>query len=180
MKKIFDHQFGLMCKYHQVEFANGYTPPAPGPVDLQSRAGQDRLRQFAWWVVEECVEARSADARDRPEELSDILHFMTELCILSDVNPLSLAEIELMWSTMDPRPEHDLHDVVHFVGRAMNLLKAKPWKQSPKPTDPENYQFFIKMAMGSLIGVIKNEGHCPKKLYFHKNEINHSRIQSGY
>lgn len=181
MQSIFEHQHQLMHKYHPIEESLGYAPPDPHylPITINSRDGQDRLRQFAWWVTEECVEAMLASPQERAEELSDVLHFLTELCLLAGVQAPLLADIKAVRS-MEIASFYTLSDVILHVGRATNLLKMKPWKQSPKQTDPEQYRNHVRQALITLINVMLNYEVDPHEAYFNKHKVNQTRIQEGY
>ncbi len=180
---IFDAQRQLMEKYASIEV--GVTCHEV-PVPLDTREGQSRIRQFAWFYVEELGEAILAQGTDSfHEELIDALHFLTELAILSGVGP---SEIEVP----PPEPQlltlrHDWSSVLYVVLKdithPINMLKAKPWKQSWNPPDLEAYRQGIRKAYTSFLHLLKASGiHLDEvyDLYVGKNKINHLRIQGGY
>lgn len=172
--RIFEHQRDLMERLAPKELENGYLAPTP-PLDLQLREHQQHFRLMAWFFTEEVVESLLASDEEHAEELSDVLHFLTELCILADVSPESVAAVLI---ATDSRP--DVLDVLIQVGKAANRMKAKPWKSNPQPTDEEAVQRCLRTALAYLWKYIQAEGHDPHEIYFHKNEINKKRIQSGY
>ena len=179
LQKIFDAQTELMHKYHPIEEALGYHPPH-APVDIQSRTGQDRLRQFAWWITEEVVELETADPDEIMGEMSDVLHFVVELCILSGVDATVSIPSKLL-NQFEPMPEIvDPYDIILTVGEAINKLKAKPWKQTPKPVDEDLFRSAIKEALRITCQLIDQQGWDIEELYFMKNAVNQTRIQTGY
>lgn len=193
-ENIFKAQTELMHKYHDIEVANNALETDKVPVDIQSREGQARLRRFAWFITEEVVETLEAKYSIAPlqtlhEELSDILHFMTEWAILSGVGPqdlpekLALGSKEFAFLTRNSEYTQKASEVVYWVGRAISLLKGKPWKQSYKPTDEAEYQNRVVRAYEALLTLMHHSGIDIDDLdpvYFRKNEINQSRIQGGY
>lgn len=172
--RIFEHQRDLMEQLAPKERENGYFPPAP-PLDLQLREHQQHFRLMAWFFTEEVVESFLASDEEHAEELSDVLHFLTELCILTGVSPESVAAVVV---AMDSRP--DILDVLIQVGKAANCMKAKPWKSNPQPTDEKAVQRCLRTALAYMWKYIQIEGYDPHEIYFHKNEINKKRVQGGY
>ena len=172
--RIFEHQRDLMDRIAPKELENGYLAPTP-PLDLRLREHQQHFRMMAWFFTEEVVESLLASDEEQAEELSDVLHFLTELCILTEVSPESVVAVLIR---SDFRP--DILDVLIQVGKAANLMKAKPWKSNPQPTDEEAVQRSLRVALAYMWKYIQAEGHDPHEIYFHKNEINKKRIQSGY
>lgn len=98
LQEIFDKQKELMVKYHHIEVANGLVQTEDVPVNIHTREGQARLRDFAWRFTEEIGEALDSretymmdptqvNKEDFQEELIDSLHFLTELSILAGFEP---------------------------------------------------------------------------------------------
>jgi dimeric dUTPase (all-alpha-NTP-PPase superfamily) len=179
LQKIFDAQAELMHKYHPIEEALGYKPPH-APVDIQSRAGQDRMRQFAWWITEEVVELEQATPEEAKDELSDVLHFVVELCILAGVN----AEVSVpspLLNQFEPMVEYvDPYDIILHLGVAIHELRAKPWKQTPKPVDEVQFKGAIKEILRTVVMLTNQQAWDIEEVYFHKNQVNQTRIQTGY
>jgi len=171
---VFEHQRELMDALAPKEEANGYTPPTP-PLDLQDRGHQQHFRMMAWFLTEEVVEAIIAKEDEYPEELSDVLHFMVELCILADVSPEAVLATH---TTLDNHP--DLLDVLIQVGKATNMLKAKPWKSNPQPTDEAEFQRTLRYGLAYLLRFLKIYDLDFHRVYFLKNGINKQRLQNGY
>lgn len=192
-ENIFEAQRGLMHKYHDIEVANNALETDKVPVELQSREGQARLRRFAWFITEELVETLEAkymktSLANLHEELSDVLHFTTEWAILSGVQPEQLiiprvGKLEHALLTMNNEYVEKIAEVVYCVGRAINLLKGKPWKQSYKETDIFEYRSRVVEAFRALLILMHHSGIDIKNLdsvYFRKNQINQTRIAGGY
>lgn len=178
LTEIFEHQAALARKFHPIEFMNGYTPPA-WPVNIQSRHGQDRLRQFAWWITEEITEALTAPEELFGEELADILHFSVEICLISGIIPETVLNHGVA-RNLDPSPEpQSLTEVLIELGRGINLLKAKPWKKDPKPTDPDMLIYHLSKSLFILLGTIRRHQFDPSIIYFAKKKVNEQRISDG-
>lgn len=184
IQDIFSHQHSLAGKYFHVEKSLGYNPPESLPMELNTRACQDRLRQFYAYIQEEVVEALTAKEEDVPGELSDILHFTTEFCLISGIQASRVEAVYEAHRALDifepPSMEHPLWTFQINLGLAMNQLKYKPWKQSPKPTDPEAFTSKVCTAYAYLLQAIRTAGCDPHTIYFDKHKENVERIQTGY
>lgn len=178
LEEVFAQQQALAEKYHPIELLNGYDPLSY-PVDIQSRAGQDRLRQFYAFMCEEISEAGVAEAGAFPEEMSDVLHFAIEIGLMIGVTPEEVYAHALL-EQFEEAPETDMMNVVIAMGCAMNTLKAKPWKRDPKPTDPNVLKFHASVAIHCLIQCFMLFGLDAHALYFAKHQVNQERIASGY
>ena len=178
MKDIFEKQNELATKFKEIEKLNGYEPLAY-PVDLQSRSGQDRMRMFYAFFCEEVAEANAASDEEFPMELSDILHFATEIALMAGVTP-SDVEFHAKMDAMDAEPaEYGILDVLCNMGMGMNQMKAKPWKNQPKPTDEAALKSYVSRAIHELNCVIRGFDLNPKELYFMKHRVNEQRIADG-
>jgi hypothetical protein len=106
LEAIFTRQKELMVKYHDIEEANGLLETSDVPVDIHSKEGQQRLKNFAWRVTEELGEAMNTlknkpwkqthmltDVKHYNEEISDAFHFFIELCILSGIGSKELYDL---------------------------------------------------------------------------------------
>lgn len=89
LEAIFNRQKELMLKYHDIELRSGLMQTPDCPVNLDDKRGQSRIKDFAWRITEELGEALDAvaDYEHYTEEMIDGLHFLTELSILSGINP---------------------------------------------------------------------------------------------
>ena len=161
-----------MNKYHPLEQENGYPEPPHPPLDLSLRDHQQRLRMCCWWIVEEWGEYFDAPDHEVASELSDILHFTVEACLLVGIKPEDFDLNSTITST-------DFSLVVYVI-RAAQRLKAKPWKKQYNPPDLEFIQSQFKQALISLIQLIESDGFDPHSIYFIKNKENKERIKAGY
>jgi hypothetical protein len=195
---IFDKQRELMGAYERIEASNGLLQTDKVPVDIHDRMGQARLKDFAWRVTEELMESLEA-YRLHPEldthykeEIADAFHFLVELAILSGIGP---AEIGTATCNRDAlsgmfsfhtgaRPfDQSIVEVILSVGRGMNLLKNKPWKNTHMVTDVPRYAAFIIESFRYFAAVCTAGGMTPDDLfdlYFRKSEVNKFRIRSNY
>lgn len=176
LTEIFEAQKVLMHKYHDIEVSNGVPDVPIGPLDFNLRDRQMRFRLTTHWMIEECVEAVEADPENLASELSDILHFMTEAAIYAGVTP---AHFQFHESRQSPNLMH----LVIILGRATNLMKAKPWKQTLKPWTLQNQTLlerYVREAYEFLLEHISSQGLDAHEIYFQKNEVNHERIQTQY
>jgi len=110
LKLIFEKQRALAERYHDIESKNeGREVVKIGELDINSYAGQRRLKDFAWRVTEEIAEAmltlklrpwkqtpQLTDVDHYVEELIDALHFFVELLLLSGLNAEQVAKLYLM------------------------------------------------------------------------------------
>ena len=179
LKALFEKQTELLEKYREIE-------NMPLTFNIETAETQKWVKDFAWRITEELCEAQEAEiifsvSKDEKhfihylEEMSDALHFMVELCIISDYDETIFMELNnenMNWT-----------DIVFELGLACNCLKNKPWKQSQMLTDKAKYKSHIQHAFSYLILLLKLEKLSMKDiyiLYFKKNAVNHFRIRSKY
>lgn len=207
---IFARQRELMEKYHHIEVASGLLQTEDCPVNLHSKEGQARLKDFSWRVTEELAEAmesyRAGDIEHFHEELVDALHFLVEQHILSGLSPQdyisdilgapremdSKCSMDILWaevSSQDIEIEHlkrvdyMMMTLIETIGLAMNCLKNKPWKQSHILTDISKFKELMVVAMYRYILLMKGLGLSAEdvyNLYFRKSEVNKFRQRSNY
>lgn len=181
LKIIFEQQKLLMKALHPKELAIGYNPPL-APMNLNFRPHQDWMRMLAWYLTEEIVEAE--DAADLPSlaaELSDCLHFAVEICIFSGLDHTCVESHFGMDSLDDVPPIPNLTNAIFSLGRAVNLLKLKPWKASAhSPVSHLAFQAHISKVLFHILKEIKYEKLDPLSIYRDKNFINHQRNANGY
>lgn len=208
LEAIFNKQKSLMEKYHPIESGNGFWLPEGGDVvDIHDRRGQARIKDFAWRFVEEITEATEAKSihPDIPEhyqeELSDALHFLVELIIISGMSE------EILSKTKDiPTPSRltkdrldriadvsqyysekvrmiQIYRCIEQLGKAMNCLKNKPWKQSHMLTDVNKFKGNLYLTFARFIEILVNSGMDSDdiyNMYVKKNEVNKFRQRSKY
>jgi hypothetical protein len=207
---IFCRQKELMEKYHTIELNNGLLQHPLVPVDIHSRHGQARLKDFAWRVTEELTEAIQAYMDHKIlrehyiEELSDAYHFLVELTILSDVSEEELfkrfnhtqseewCRLSRMFTSIylsddlkfsESQIKARTYLVIHQLGLAMNCLKNKPWKNTHMLTDVNEFKKYIVRAHKDFIRLCLSSDLKAEDLYmiyFKKSEVNKFRQRSNY
>jgi dUTPase len=193
---IFDRQRELMNKYHEIEKRNGLLLDENIPVDIHSHRGQYRLKDFAWRVTEELMEGSEANENGNllhaQEEVSDALHFLTELALISGMGPNDIVSDDIKKDKLEFIVEYHNVEmkynevafwVVYTLGMAMNCLKNKPWKQTQMITDVRMYYHYIQMSyyhMGRVVKACKMNATDLCTIYFKKSEVNKFRQRSNY
>lgn len=209
---IFNNQKALMEKYVKIEDSNGLRWTTDIPVNIHSGKGQSQLKDFAWRIMEEIFEAletyfnmnRTELTKDElllhtREELADGLHFLIELLILAGLKDFDIKKIlntyfetiEILNSVtgitdFERIITEDIHyRVVEFgiwLGRSMNLLKNKPWKQTQYNTDEERLYEYLKESLKRYILLMLTfmDPLDIMNLYFRKTDVNKFRIESNY
>ena len=197
---IFERQKELMEKYHHIEFDSGLMQTEECPVNLHSKGGQARLKDFSWRVTEELMEAleawRKHDKDHFEEELVDALHFLVEQHILAGIEPADYVKsfpnlqndpLTIMYQMLPPlcsrRVPELMVDMIERVGLAMNCLKNKPWKQTHMLTDVQKFKSHMVWAMHRYIVLVREAGIYPVdlyNLYFRKSKVNSFRVSSKY
>lgn len=205
---IFERQKELMKKYHTIEAASGLLQTYDVPVDLDDAKGQARIKDFAWRCTEELMEAMDAYQQKThfEEEIADAFHFLVELSILAglsakDIIPHLLRpgtlvcyegenipdSLDLLftshthWKTMTTKQM-----VLKFLvslGMTCHLLKNKPWVQTQRLTDREEFKKRLIKTFQGFIGiclVAKINAESLYNLYFKKSEVNKFRQRSQY
>jgi hypothetical protein len=193
---IYTRQAELMDKYHEIEKLNGFPRPDV-PVDLDDRFGQALLKDFAWRVTEELTESTEAldiDLHHAREEAADALHFLIELFILVGFPPQELAN-RLNMTTMQLLEDNvwiqhtttserlAAYACVEELGKAMNCLKQKAWKQTHVLTDHNRFHNHLALAFVKFCEYCATIKHTPESLfnyYFKKSEVNKFRQRSAY
>lgn len=192
LEAIFTKQKELMKHYHPIEERNGLMRTNEIPVNPHCKYGQAQLKDFAWRFTEEIGEATEAleihpgNRNHFYEEMIDALHFLVELCVLSDVTPGEIAEdldsVEII--VFKPREVgSQVYMPIEELAKAMNCLKNKPWKQTHILTDTNKYQGHVVRTFELFINVLFEMGLGPENIYdiyFKKNEVNKFRQRSQY
>lgn len=189
---IFAKQHQLAEKYIPVEDKNGLRWTTDYPVAIDSGKGQSQLKDMAWRAIEEVAESMEAlfitkDSRDHSnEELADGLHFITELLLLSGLTSKDV-DLEININTLKKGAENSDERYLGFwlmvsLGKAMNNLKMKPWKQTPMKTDISKLKIDLIDAYHNYI-ILMLKFMTPLEIlnyYFSKSEVNNFRIRSKY
>lgn len=196
---IFDKQSELMNTYAGIEAQimgglNHHTR-IRRPTEGADVHNQEHLRLLMWRTVEELNEAHQEElgSQEFKVELIDALHFLTEACVFSCLNWKTTMEEgnfnfeEVVAATKDLPVSKDRWKIqfnsnIRMMADATYLLKSKPWKQSPKPTDFVQFRKFLAMAYIDLIWTLL----CymsPEEIletYLGKAAENKQRQQEGY
>ncbi len=183
--ELFRLQMAVIRKYDPIENANGLLQTPMVPVALSCRFGQARIKDFAWRITEELMEARLELTRlDRSdaarEEVIDALHFMIELCILADVEPT--APIQFIKQRRRSTDEA-IMAVIYHLGMACNELKNRPWKQTQTETDESDFRGWIQAALTDLVLLMDSVGIAREEILDHytkKNKVVMKRPEEGY
>lgn len=189
--QIFDRQRELMSKYCDIEKSNGLRLDSGVPVDIHSHKGQYTLKDFAWRVTEELMESYEAqqneDLHHAQEELADAFHFLVELAILSGISHSDIPGkgdgLDKLFDHHEFRFQRASITMLDYLGRAMNCLKNKPWKQTQILTDVERYRNNIIQAFlcfGDVCWSLEMESDDLFNFYFKKSEVNKFRQRSQY
>lgn len=201
LDKIFEKQKELMVKYKDIERENGLLQTDRVPVDINSRTGQARLKDFCWRIVEELCELMTElkktpyygyHEKEIKEEAIDVLHFLVELSILADYNfylPGRGDKLEGIFNSYrkisDISKDMDIiQEMIYNLGMTAHELKNKPWKQSFKETDVESFKYYLSAVWHKYFQLLVYLGFTSAQevydAYMDKNSINKQRQNSGY
>lgn len=204
--RIFNQQASMMEKYEKIEESNGLLETPDVPVDLNCYFGQARLRNFGWRITEELGEFldayNSKHIDDAMEELSDVLHFLTEFTILAGYTPEDLTGLygysesncsleKLYENSYNPgtadednlAPYTRVGLVIENLAMTINCLKNKAWKHSPRETDRDKFIINLGSTWENFITLTKLfdiDAQEMYDLYFGKAKINEKRQETGY
>jgi hypothetical protein len=195
----------LMIKFHAIELNNGFRVESTVPVDLDNPHDQLRLKEFAWRISEEIGETVLAlgqhgkSSIQYREEISDVLHFYVELCLIAGITPSQIEPmgpdrlIRVFQMVRNELPENtsllagiDLHAswlyVIVSLSQAMNGLKNRPWKQTLQPTNRTAFREHMVNTLRELATCCVLSGMNADDLfheYFKKHNANQLRQASG-
>jgi hypothetical protein len=146
------------------------------------------------------------------EELIDALHFLIELYIICgiDAKKIGVYSIDYLHDHdvhyNGPREDCNLvhafllannrfsdctyttirsqtYSVIEYIGRAMNCLKQKPWKQTHVLTDIRRFELNLCLAFYEWVAIARLMRMSPQSVYdcyFKKSEVNKFRQRSQY
>ena len=200
---VFARQRELMEKYLVIEAEILGEELVVIPVDIHSARGQRALKERAWWVTEELVEALDALGEDNTikffEELSDCIHFITELWILTGIHPSAIWYWDSLLGSIDcpsvrkdrkkgplspTQTRYAVTDIIVSLGRAMWQLRNKSWKKSQVLTDLPRFTRHLVDTYDKLMGLLYYGYDLTLKeiclLYLKKSEVNLFRQRSNY
>ena len=203
MEIIFGRQQELMEKYLVIEAEILDEELIVIPVDIHSARGQRALKERAWWATEELVEALDALTEHNNikflEEMSDSIHFITELWILTGIHP----DVIECWNGLpdwfgcpgvgqarkkNPHSpvwtRYKITDIIINLGRAMWQLRNKSWKRSQVLTDLPRFTHNLVEVYDRLIALLHYDYGLTLEeiclLYLRKSEVNFFRQRSNY
>lgn len=211
LNEIFKNQRRLMNTLIPVELEidkNIYVPKT-FPIDLHDRAHQRYLRELGNRFIEELGEAieasKKSEQRDFEEELIDVLHFLTEISIVVDFNPVDFINenysIDKFTSVLHEDDLEYFFDLTnHFYlpiekesdiymglleqyGKVMSCLRSKPWKRNYTETDTRLFYFELSYLWRWFFHLLIFNGLTPEttwEIYVSKNKINFERQENGY
>lgn len=205
LQAIFNRQADLMDTYEGIERARGFHAESSSPwsqgLDLNNRFDQARIKDTAWRMTEELGESLDAiGTASFQEELIDVLHFLVELTILSgmkfkdilhNIDADDHLENLCFFSRVSYRGIRDhksevmvrSYQVICSLSMACNVLKNKPWKQTPKDTDVNLYHRRIRGVWYDffrLLSICQMNSNLIFEAYFHKSDKNKDRQATGY
>jgi phosphoribosyl-ATP pyrophosphohydrolase len=195
LTEVFNHQHGLMKRFHEIERTNiGRFDLYP---NLLSYQGQARIRELASRVAIEVSEAcRSRTVAEYLEETADILHFLVELflaCGLSveDIVPKSRRadRLDLVFQDMIRTHKANLSQDPRLIWAPFcdalwnwcHQLKHKPWKRNPQETHLQNFLNSAPAVFQEFIRACIAFEITPSELYgayFAKHRENQKRLTS--
>jgi len=181
--EIFERQTELLEKYRVIE-------KIPENIDIHLAEHQQLLKNLTFRGIEELAEAYEGfldkNYEHVLEEISDAIHFFTEVLILLDVDAKEFQNIkntksqELNLENLD----YKLWAITYNFSIACNRLKCKPWKQSEILTDVDRFTSKMVTAYREFLeSLVNNFGLSHESildLYRSKNLVNKFRIRSKY
>lgn len=177
MEGIFAKQMDLAMKYKDIEGMGDLLDTTPD--NINTAKGQKWIKDFAWRVTEEIAEALEAKPISKEhylEEITDALHFLTELTIIAGYDA---AIVDVMFPHENKNEMH----TVYFLGVMCNTLKNKPWKQTQMLTDRPKFEKHLRSAWRELLGIFYANGFSLEDvyiIYMKKHGVNQFRIRSKY
>lgn len=197
LQSVHERQSQLMNQYAAIEHrVAGNKPHATRIIryiETQGVANQEHIRAIIWRGVEELNEARvESNPNLQKVELIDALHFFTEVNCFSGLDMSSLEftnpDVEMQWvngKLSIEAPDNFKAAMGEIVSRycdATYQLKSKPWKQTPKKTDWDEFVRLLSIAYEEficLLAAYMTHQEC-MDLYFGKAQENQTRQETGY
>jgi hypothetical protein len=205
MREMILKQKELMAKYHDIEKKNGALQTEDCPVNLTSRTGQARIKDFAWRITEELGEALDAEyayefdlAR---EELMDGLHFLIEMTILmgrekyldslseaftKGCNYIALGNFADSLGNkreITPRRATPIEIFIKCLALMCNELKNRPWKQTITRVDLDKVYGQLENLWVVYMAICSRHFPTANSIYigyFGKAAINQTRQEEKY
>ena len=202
LTEIFNNHRELMAQFLAIERQTTLMGDLSFPVNLHTYSGQARVREEIGRVCEEVAEVLTAETTaERVEEVADVLSFLIELFTTVGVNADSLVDhcgdiqhdsltciysethvvLEQVPISLGDSNNH-WHQFVVLLWKWAHMLKAKPWKLNPKPTDTEGFKSFSSKIFKMFIFCCyleSIEDDLLYRTYVRKSRRNRERIASG-
>lgn len=210
LEMIFHRQNELHLKYKTIEENTGLGLGLMASVaefSIDNQRCQEVCKNYAWRITEELTESTEVmqscpyltdevklHAR---EEAMDALHFYVELLIIVDMSPQDLTPrsvghmghdglnflVHTNYYATYEKHRVFAYNTIEYLGKAMNCLKQKPWKQTHVFTDTRRFRYNLIKGFDSLIGYCRSlmmDDDMIYDLYFRKSEVNKFRQRSNY
>jgi hypothetical protein len=185
-------------RFRAVQERQGMLATPEIPVDINTREGTIELHKGIHWINLELSEFLGAPPEMRREELSDVLHFIMEFCLLADIGESLIPgnfsgkgddrlDLVFVASEKNPLVFNDADTNARFTMLAAlhvaEMLKNKPWKQTLK-TDMDMTEFRTRVLgiwywFGATCRTEKMTSQNLYDEYMRKEEINANRIATG-
>ena len=196
---VFWRQEHLMELYQPIEksLLRGRVPDLP--LDLHDAIAQSFLKERAWWVTEELIEAQWGCWENNSdkvlEELADALHFQTELCISAECAYVYPHSRPRHWPhtrghcrVSQPREFRQfIMAIMEELGIGMWQFRNKAWKQTQVLTDIGTFQLCMMRAQRGIVDLMgwwappgTDRIEFAVTTYLRKSEVNLWRIKTKY
>lgn len=187
MQRVFDKQKELMAKFGEIERNNGYSYVPTGRLDIDQPQDQLKIKELVGRIYEELAEAQNANDGygDEPAEVEmiDALHFITELTIHLGYDWFDIEGSLVEQGYIQFNFEMGVYFLYRQLGMFTNTLKNRPWKQSMKPTNKQEFAISLIMIWQIYFDIM---GSCFDytiddiiEAYLAKHKVNLDRIEDG-
>jgi len=184
LDEIFSRQADLLEKYRVIE-------KIPEKLDIHLTEHQTLLKNLTFRGIEELAEAYEAyldkNFEHVIEEISDAIHFFTEVLILLEVDSSYFLNIPNSDSSKDLNLidlDKKLWEITYNFSIACNRLKCKPWKQTEVLVDVDRFSTKMISAYKNFIETLVKDFNLSHSdilnLYRSKHLVNKFRIRSNY
>lgn len=184
MKEVFEKQLGIIQKFSPKEHALGSTLTDDLPVNVNTHAGQRRLRECISRLNEELFEFSIADKVTQGEEFIDGLHFLVDLYIRVGLTHVDLPVKSWLanpsyWSVAANGVQRVWMEAMSF----QSMLKLKDWREKAPPLEMARVQGAVRtlgLSYIKLARTLKWDEGALIRAYNRKHGINLQRQESGY
>lgn len=199
LEEIFQAKRVSTTKFREVQHGLGMI----GPLEVldanwRTREGAIEIHKGIHWINLEYFECLTATRDMLPEELSDVLHFLTELTILMgysytiipldrDFEDLDRLDIVLAASSENglvfDRCLDNIRFAIHANLRLADLIKNKPWKQTLRDDlDDQLVQECLRgmwFWYGACVRTAEITSRGIHNAFMAKDSVNHNRVDTG-